>query len=647
MINNEYIFHYVNLDKGEETFFCSCGDYFKKNSSEIDIKVKGDFFSNLNVENFSNLKGTGLSIKCPHCDKDYDSEEVVKNIKPVNAYFSEEFVFEETDEKVSLYRIKTKALYENDATNYTLKNKKSSLSFNKDSRILTYCDFNLNKKEFTLNDVIKVVESFFSKDGIERTSGLFEIHKFINRMANFVVDSKNFDIVEELMSGLAGNMSFEVFSKIISIFFGIITYPSLSTIALTKGLVFLYDMMKNCPLPNPSVLSDEKATSPVKIFSFLINLQHKKIQDEIDLDDINKQGYVFKSEKGDDVEFLFDVKRYDIEDSKISKDEGINVREELELKRVSKYIFNKVKTFGEYNELIKYTKFITYEELISLVMKYNIELLLKIYSKIEFRDDIDLKKLHQIIPLIISFVKRVQLGGASAVGWWTEFDDRFKPKNHIDKSKKNYKDAISDDNVNLGLIDMFDFDVYDDCVRMIYELEWDVNKEFSKIKDVDELEDYHNKLVEHYNLLTDEEKRAKFKDFIERFLYLQNYDGPLNVKLLETPKDVLKEAKLMRNCAGSYVSRISKGTYVLLIVEDLSEDIQEGEDTKFMLGLHVTPVGLEFDQVKASFNKQGSDRFKKTIMKYLRKKEISYRELTDLRLVDMGKDIFDVTNENV
>ena len=54
--------------------------------------------------------------------------------------------------------------------------------------------------------------------------------------------------------------------------------------------------------------------------------------------------------------------------------------------------------------MIKFTKFITYEELISLVMKYDIQYIISLFKLIEFRDDINTISLRQIIPLTLDFL---------------------------------------------------------------------------------------------------------------------------------------------------------------------------------------------------------------------------------------------------
>ena len=135
---------------------------------------------------------------------------------------------------------------------------------------------------------------------------------------------------------------------------------------------------------------------------------------------------------------------------------------------------------------------------------------------------------------------------------------------------------------------------------------------------------YHNKLIDHFNLLSNDAKNKEFVSFVSQYKILEEYEKNLKVRLIRTPELLLKASQDMKNCAGSYVNRVSNSQYVLCIVEDIDEKREGGEPEKFMLGLKADKYGkLEFDQVKATCNRQGSDRFKTNIMEFLQEKEIS------------------------
>ena len=297
--------------------------------------------------------------------------------------------------------------------------------------------------------------------------------------------------------------------------------------------------------------------------------------------------------------------------------------------------------------MIKWTKLIEYEQLISLVMKYDTRLLVEVFKLVEFRGDITMERLKQFIPLITSYIKRVKKGGNKDIGR-TDMAERLltempytrlrslagmSPDEKKEEPEAKVETEIDETKLPYHLVYLFDFTMYDDCFRMIQDLHWDPNKEFFKIKDIDELEEYHDQLSTHFNLLADKEKSGRFKESAKKFRYLEKFNGPLKINILSTPEMVLKEAQVMKNCASSYVTRISKGQYLLFIVNDISPERKSEEDTKFMMGIHVNYHGLEFDQVKATCNRQGSNRLKKQVMKYLEDKDISYKELSDLKIM--------------
>ena len=185
----------------------------------------------------------------------------------------------------------------------------------------------------------------------------------------------------------------------------------------------------------------------------------------------------------------------------------------------------------------------------------------------------------------------------------------------------------------------FSFNNYDDSVRMILDLKWDRKKDFDKIKTIDELNSYHDKLVEHYNMLSDKEKYEKFRKIAEKFRYLEDYDKEegLKITLLSTPQLVLKYAEEMSNCAGSYVNRISNGQYLLLMFFDNTKERKIDEHKQFMMGMFVSSMGLEFEQFKGPCNLLASDRQKEMVIKYLEEKDISFKEVRDLKIESSNK----------
>ncbi len=614
-----YIFLFEK-EKDEKTFFCTCGKKVNKNNNKADdFEVKIDIDSNpyANIDLFDRLEKTH-NIICPKCKTNYALFENSKKIKTANFYFYSIFELKEEGNRVTLYNNLIKSSCTDKSKYVSIKKDFSYISIDKESKKLFFKKYNKNKEqEFSLDSAVSVVENFFNKDSIENNEieiieNLFDVHRFINQLASLVVDSKNMDIVEGLMSQMIGKPGMDVMSKIITIFLGIICYSNLSTIALTKGTVFLYDMMKSCNLPNVVVLSDNNVTSPIKIFNFLVSLENEKIQKDLDSEKGLGQDFVYKSKDGSKkISFnLNDInmERFGINThSSIDMSEGkINIREDLTKKTVSKYIFNKIEKFDDYKKLIRFTKFISYEELVDLTMKYDVEYLINLFNLIEFRDDINSYSLKQIMPLTLDYLHRYD--------------------NINSKAKYQY-------------LNYFSFNHYDDSVRMILDLKWDRKKDFDKIKTVNELNVYHDKLVEHYNMLSDKEKYEKFRKIAEKFRYLEDYDKEegLKITLLATPQLVLKYAEELKNCAGSYVNRISNGQYLLLMVFDNTKERMQKEHKQFMMGMFIGHTGLEFEQLKGPCNSLASDRQKEMAMKYLEEKDISFKEVRDLKIESSNK----------
>jgi hypothetical protein len=372
-----------------------------------------------------------------------------------------------------------------------------------------------------------------------------------------------------------------------------------------------------------------------------VNLKNDEIKKELDSYDHEKAGYVFTSKSGVEHTISYDSSQFADKSGKVERaKEGVFVRDDLSKKGVSPYIFNRIKKFSEYETLIRYTKFILYQDLVNLVIKHEPEFLIGLIEKVEFRDGMNMQRLEQFIKLASTFLKKyknITKNPKADDGNLQYLRKQFQENPlKFEERTEEEKKVISDDDgkLDFSLLKYFDLSQYDDCLRMIVSLNWNPDREFYKIKDITELQNYHDQLVEHYNMLSNKEKNGKFIEFVSKFKFLEQYDGDLKLRLIKTPDALLKEAKEMKNCAGSYVNRISSEQYILFIVEDLSKDRFKDEPSKYMLGILINKHNLEFDQVKAACNKQGPDRFKRQVMKYLESKDISYKELSDLRIYD-------------
>jgi len=295
-IRKKYSFLHVEND--EKVLFCTCGkkvieeNNIAKND-EIKIDLKKGYQTDI-LQRFEKAE----NIICPKCKTNYNLTESYNKIKKTNVYFYGFYEFKEENERITLYKKVIKASSTLKSRYPKIKEANSYISIDKTSKNIYYKDYKSSKeKEFSLDSVVEIVNLFFNVknseyEGLDLIENLIDIHRFINNLASLVVDSKNIDIIDGLMSQMIGKPGINIMSNIITIFLGIICYSNLSTIALTKGSVFLYDMMKNCKLPNVSALSDNNVTSPIKIFNFLVSLENEQIQNNLE------------SEKGENKKFI-------------------------------------------------------------------------------------------------------------------------------------------------------------------------------------------------------------------------------------------------------------------------------------------------------------------------------------------------------
>lgn len=639
-----FTFHYDDLKTDTDIFFCKCGHITRKNRQEVATEMKISIKEGAEITDFTNLfDGENMArftLLCENCGVDYSTKETSGLVQYCGTKFFEAYCFQEDENDVKLLkqRFIAEAESKNQQTNEPAINLEETLSwirFNKESKILYFKEFDKEEKSFNLDSVMSNVNSFFLADESKVTERLFDVHLFVDRMANFVADSHNINIIDELMNQMVGKSGLDIITKVTSIFLGIICYSNLSTIALTKGTMFLFDMMNDCQLPNPQELSDNNATSPLKIFNYLVNYKNEEISKELDANDKSKVGYVYKAkDTGREMTFKFDASRFDKNRQTDNTKDGMFLREDITKKSVSPYIFNTIERFTDYKIIIKYTKFISYTELVELVRRNNINLLINLWSSLEYRADMNLNNINQIVSLAISSLERIRLLGFHR----TTSDLKFQRNQFINSESTENKEIDIETEVakvplNYSLLNNFDLTIYDDSLRMLRALAWDVNKEFSKIKTMDELESYHDKLSEYFNMLSSEQKNKDFVDFVFKYKVLEEYDKNLKVRLIKTPESLLTYAKKLKNCAGSYVIRVADAQYLLCMVEDIDPNRPEDEISEYMLGMTANKYGkLEFDQIKGACNKQGTDRFKQNVMEFLQEKEISYKELADIRL---------------
>lgn len=633
-INKEYSFVFTKGDT--DRYFCSCGEQFQIINEEEVVELEEVLGSDDDEIYGSIYKDIKLSfdaeVKCPHCEKNYNNPDNKRKLISINEYFISGFEFIETDVDLIFYYAKacpgiaSRTSEEGEEYKVVFDEKIKYIRFEKESKSLFFQDFGDSPEvEFDLDEVIKYVDMFFTSD-TDKIINFFKLHMYINRLANFVSDTKNTQIVSEFLEHIRNtpnDVGVPYTKKLLSIFYGIIKYSNLSTVALTKGSQFLYDLMLKCDIPNSKEMEESGATSPVKIFNFLVTKYINKLNEEVNLDNKEAHDFVYKSKqrveyendknrdeedlnyevKEDDIDALYKVRENkEYKGGKVVQVDGrYHVLDAVEDGTISKFIFKTIRDFSDYTQLIKYFKFYDKHELIALIQKHDIDLLTHAIEAIYFRKKMEFKELSRVLSIIDTFL-----------------DSRFFFKDY--------------NNVH-----QFSFVEYDDAQMMMEIMEFDPKKHFTKIDNYDDLVEYHDMLVKYYKVRSDEQNIGAIKDFVSKFKFLESkedYDGPIEIVLHDSPGMIIKEGVEMRHSASAYAINVAQGTYVLGSIYDRDPERPEDEMERFTIGFTYNKNynELEFDQVKGFGNKRGSNRFKRHMMDFLTEKDISFKPIKDLKL---------------
>lgn len=642
-INTEYSF-YFSESKNQDRYFCSCGNQFiSKNEEEdgvdLNYSKSEEYADELYGNIYQDIKlALDVKVECSSCKKNFSNLDVRRKLITIGDYFISGYEFQETDTDLIFYYAKacpgiSSRINSEEISEYKIVFDESIkyIRFEKESKKLMYQDFgNCPEVEFDLNEVIKYVNDFFIIE-TDRVIDLYKLHLYISRLANFVSDTNSGTIVSEFLESIrntTNDVGMPYIKKLLSIFYGIIKYSNLSTIALTKSSQFLYDLMLECDIPSSIEMINSKATSPISIFNFLVNKYNASLNEEVNEDNKDVHDFTFRStqrvecEKNEEVDSLeykiheeesktnFTVKNNkNYKSGKVVNIDGkYRVIEAVSDGTISKFIYNNISKFSEYKQIIKYFKFYNKQEVISLIQKNDINLLIHTIDYIYFRSKMEFNELSRVLNIIETYIE-----GSFFV--------------------KDYKN-----------IKQFSFVEYDDARMMMEIMGFNPHKHFNKIKTYDKLTEYHDLLVKYYKVKSEEEKSGNIKEFVSKFNFLEtkgvgDYTGPLEIVLHNSPDMIINEGIDMSHSAGAYAPNVSQGTYLLGSLFDRDVEKPESEMTRFTIGFtYDKKYGLEFDQVKGFANKQGSNRFKNLVMKYLTSKDISFKPIKDLKLSSQHED---------
>lgn len=638
-ITSEYSFM---LDgKESDRYFCSCGAQFVSTNEEevLDLQHALETESEED-EVFSDIyKSIKLSldkqIECPTCKKDFNKPEEQMKLITNGHFFISGYEFQETNTDLIIYYAKAcpgvaKREMQDGEFEYKIVFDESIkyIRFEKDSKKLFYREFgDSNEEEFDLDKVIVYVNRFFELE-TPKVIDFYKLHLYINRMANFVADTKNGKIVDDFLNFIRNRpneVGISFIAKLLSIFYGIIKYSNLSTIALTKNSQFLYELMLECQIPTSKEMAESGATSPVDIFNFLVTNYINKLNEDVNLDNKEALDFEFKSKKrieyekekntnedeldykvvdsDDEAKFLIRQNKNYKGGKVVNVDGKFQVLDAINDGTISKFIYKRIENFSQYKQIIKYFKFYDKNGVINLMQKYDINLLTSAIDSFYFRSKMEPGELDRVLQIIDSYL-----------------ETRFFVKDYAN-------------------IKHFSFVEYDDARLMMEVMEFDPRKHFNKIKTYNELVEYHDNLAKYYKVKSELEKSGAIEEFVSKFRFLEtkgenNYNGPLEIVLFDSAARIMKEGPEMRHSASEYAANVAQGTYLMGSVFDRDPNRPEKEMERYTIGFKYDSKYKElvFDQVKGFANALGSNRFKRLMMDYLTEKDISFQPIRDLRL---------------
>ena len=388
-------FSFTQSSEDKEKFFCNCGTQFTNHASSDELSsisgVNDDktVYANVDYNDFmgefekmfGDVRRTmNDGAVCPTCNTNYLIPENKRKLFYVNEYFINGFHLKENEDEINLYywRAKPKvvSLIEN------VKKDQIALQGENDEKIefeISYRQFRVLKKEkeiyyksfddkdfsrIKLKDVLGAVTGFFTSP-IEIFVNIHYLHFFVNNLTDTVSDTNNIDIISGLLSQIKHSSGIEEISKIMVIFFSVICYSNLSTIALTKSPIFLYELIRACDLPDEEVLKENGVTAPIKIFNYLTESYVARLNEYIEADKREVHDFLYKSKTK--METVEKTKEVEVEETVMEKyidEEGKErKRPVMEIKfRIDKETGEEIQYQVPKTEVVRKT--ITYEELV-------------------------------------------------------------------------------------------------------------------------------------------------------------------------------------------------------------------------------------------------------------------------------------------
>lgn len=646
----------------EDHYFCRCGEHFSAEMDELaQIESVTDIVEEDQKEFLEEFESMFNDIKmavhqgttCPSCGVNYVHPSYKHLLVREHEKFASGWHMDSTDTQLQLYHYNVEYVPTDDA--YELKVSHRMMAFDKEGGKVYYTGDGEPQFEVDLCDVMPVVQDFFGTT-TKHIMGLHELHHFINSLANFVPDSDGIHVMEEIIREVQGKQDagYEHLQKVFAIFIAIRIYSNLSTLAMTKGAQFLYDVINRCHLPTLQDIQEAGVTAPLPIFNFLIQNYIDIVNDEIQGEDRSSKDFIYKSDveivgldtendteedmqvevrKGEEREMTIKVrsqrayeKALQLARAQRGQVKGeMNVKERIADGSISKFIFKRIDSFGEYEKLIRFYKFIDNRKLIALMQKWPKEFLVAIIDRIYHRRECDDKEMAQIFAIINSFVEQ-------------------QSKKYADVDPETGKIV---DRLNYAFVEDFDFAFYDDslmAIEYLYRIVDEKHKKnfvrskyFNKIKDFDALVKFHDGIITQQNYFAKSEDgdSGALKEIVDKYRWIEStegYDGPVRVKILDSFEEFVAEGQEMDHSAGRYAHKTLDEEMLVCKLLIKGKPMTKDEQLRYTLGLVIDYYdGIVFDALKGVGNAHASDRVIKEVRDWLEHKEIAIRRITDIK----------------
>lgn len=644
-------YSFNKIDNENSHFYCMCGHNFL-----IPIDNEGEALTQEEMDQVRDLHdilmlSTVDHIKCPNCNKNFTLPEERKKLIQIGDKFWSSYSFDaKKGISISLKRSFYNSYIDKNNSIDTNVCSEKCLEIFLNKPIIEYSVKDKSSKDIWIIDLSEInqfVDDLFENPtSLKLNTEIYNLHIFLSELANLVPDHEKLAFFSEFLSNNTKGVFHheDDIKKIVKLSIALILYPNLSTIALTKSLTFLYDVINNCELPTLEEMISIRNTKPIDIFNQLSERYLIRAKNEMSEDNNSQtKEFIYKKtqESGEEKSFKIkvrDQKKMDKAMAERTKSFGSgevggksSVMDEIKDGTVTKFIYNNLRNFYDYKQIVKYFKFYSKTEVVNLIKKYGMEYLTNLIDMIYWREKMSSKEFHRIFKLTTDFARGKQ------------------NEKYLLLSSESTKE-LEDENIKL--IRAFDFTIYDDCLTMLEGIkinlkrdgqpydEFERSHKFDKIDRWKDLKAFHDNLATQFSFMESKGGETSYEKYVKKYAWLEEkgeYDGPIEAKLLRTLGEFMREGQLMNSSQGAYGQQVAQEIYLVAMIIDHSDVKKDGEEKRFTIGFSIDRYGfLEFDQLKGYRNSQASDATKKLVMEWMEQKDISFQQVTDLKFKNDG-----------